>query len=47
MISKPRWGLRPEEGRGFLCMVGGRRQVEYTLKCQLARGVLQASKKGT
>ena len=39
VISKPRRGLKPEEGRGFLCIVCNRRQVEWTSKCQLGRSV--------
>ena len=39
VISKPRRGLKPEEGRGFLCIVCDRRQVEWTSKCQLGRSV--------
>ena len=40
MISKPRRGLKPEEGRGFLCIVcDDRRQVEWTSKCQLGKSV--------
>ena len=39
VILKPRRGLKPEEGRGFLCIVCNRRQVEWTSKCQLGRSV--------